>query len=72
MVGAGADASEDVLARVSLVNFYGNVLLDAYVTPTARVTDWRTKYSGIRPSDVLNNPEGTSPLQDENNSSETI
>jgi RNA exonuclease 4 len=64
MVGTLADGSEDVLARVSLVNFYGNVLLDEYVTPTARVTDWRTKYSGIRPSDVLNNPEGTSALQD--------
>jgi len=60
MVGAGPDGTEDILARVSLVNFHGNVLLDVYVIPTQRVTDWRTIHSGIRPADVLKNPEGTS------------
>jgi RNA exonuclease 4 len=54
MVGVGPKGSEDFLARVSIVNYYGNVLLDAFVSPTQRVTDWRTKWSGIRPADVLN------------------
>jgi len=58
MVGVGPDGTDDILARVSLVNFYGNVLLDVYVIPTQRVTDWRTIHSGIRPADVLKNPEG--------------
>jgi RNA exonuclease 4 len=58
MVGVGPDGTEDALARVSVVNYHGNVLLDVYVSPNQRVTDWRTKYSGIRPADVLN-PEGT-------------
>ena len=60
MVGYGPEGAEDMLARVSIVNYFGQVLLDAYVRPTARVTDWRTKYSGIRPADVLN-PDGTQP-----------
>jgi RNA exonuclease 4 len=58
MVGVGEEGVEDSLARVSVVNYFGHVLLDAYVSPTQRVTDWRTKYSGIRPADVLN-AEGT-------------
>jgi RNA exonuclease 4 len=53
----GPNGEENALARVSVVNHYGNVLLDAYVSPNQRVTDWRTKYSGIRPADVLN-PDG--------------
>ena len=61
MVGVGPDGAEDALARVSIVNYYGNVLLDAYVTPNTRVTDWRTKHSGIRPADVLNS-DGKAPL----------
>ena len=54
MVGVGEEGIEDSLARVSVVNYFGHVLLDAYLAPTQRVTDWRTKYSGIRPADVLN------------------
>ena len=58
MVGVGPNGIDDALARVSIVNYHGNVLLDVYVSPNQRVTDWRTKYSGIRPADVLNS-EGT-------------
>ena len=54
MVGVGTNGSEDSLARVSIVNFHGNVLLDCYVAPTQRITDFRTKFSGIRPSNILN------------------
>ena len=54
MVGVGPKGAEDLLARVAIVNYLGQVLLDAFVKPSQRVTDWRTKYSGIRPADVLN------------------
>ena len=60
MVGAGKDGLEDVLARVSVVNYFGHVLFDAFVKPTQRIVDWRTKHSGIRPSDVLNHEGITS------------
>ena len=53
MVGVGIEGTESVLARVSLVNFYGYVLLDTIVRPRERVVDYRTEYSGIRPSDMV-------------------
>jgi len=40
------------LARVSIVDFHGNIVLDAYVKPNEAVTDYRTSVSGIRPSDL--------------------
>lgn len=43
---------ESSLARVSIVNYYGVVLLDEFVRQRERVTDWRTAFSGIRPSDM--------------------
>ena len=53
MVGVGPNGAEAFLARVSIVNYFGNVLFDVFVSPTQRVTDFRTKYSGIRPADIL-------------------
>lgn len=50
MVGAGPKGCISILARVSIVDYYGNVLLDEYVKPTKVVTDYRTKISGIRKS----------------------
>ena len=38
------------LARVSAVNELGVVVYDAFVQPPSRVTDWRTRYSGISPA----------------------
>ncbi|KAK9766926.1 3'-5' exonuclease, variant 3 [Basidiobolus ranarum] len=49
MVGVGEEGVESALARVSIVNFYGHVLLDRYVKPQERVTDFRTHVSGITP-----------------------
>jgi len=49
MVGCGHRGSKSVLARVSVVNFHGAVLYDQIVQPTEKVTDWRTRYSGITP-----------------------
>lgn len=49
-VGVGRDGTEDLLARVSVVDASGGLVLDAYVRPTERITDFRTQFSGIRPS----------------------
>lgn len=52
MVGTGPPpASDNVLARVSIVNFHGEQVYDSYVQPVpgVEVTDYRTFVSGIRP-----------------------
>lgn len=48
---------DDMLARVSIVNQNGQILMDKYVKPTEPVVDYRTKYSGIRPQDIVNAEE---------------
>lgn len=57
MVGLGPGGSESCLARISVVNYHGHVLLDTFVQPRETVTDWRTWISGIRASDVVNAPQ---------------
>ncbi|KAG5463755.1 MAG: ribonuclease H-like domain-containing protein [Olpidium bornovanus] len=42
MVGVGPNGSESALARVSIVNFNGAVILDKFVKPREAVTDYRT------------------------------
>ncbi|KAJ9098066.1 hypothetical protein QFC19_006501 [Naganishia cerealis] len=54
MVGTGPNGSQSVLARVSLVNYHGHILVDSFVKPKERVTDWRTWVSGVRASDMIN------------------
>ncbi|KAI0079317.1 ribonuclease H-like protein [Panus rudis PR-1116 ss-1] len=54
MVGVGIDGKESSLARVSLVNYHGAVILDEFVRQRERVVDYRTEFSGIRPSDMVN------------------
>ena len=54
MVGVGIDGQESSLARVSIVNYHGVVLLDQVVKQRERVVDYRTKWSGIRPGDMVN------------------
>ncbi len=61
MVGVGIEGAESVLARVSLVNYYGFVILDALVRPRERVVDYRTEFSGIRPSDMIHGMSFLSP-----------
>lgn len=53
MVGVGPNGSESSLARVSLVDWNGAVVLDEFVRQKERVTDWRTQWSGIREKDML-------------------
>lgn len=50
-VGVGVD-NRSALARVSIVNFYGVIILDEFVKPSERVTDWRTWVSGVSPKDM--------------------
>lgn len=57
MVGLGHMGSESALARVSLVNFHGHVVLDTFVQPREKVTDYRTWVSGVKETDVANAPE---------------
>ncbi|KAF4076926.1 hypothetical protein AMELA_G00202300 [Ameiurus melas] len=52
MVGVGPGGEENMLARVSIVNYFGKCVYDKYVKPTEKVTDYRTAVSGIRPADV--------------------
>jgi len=54
MVGVGDDGKESILARVSIVNQYGCCIYDKFVRPTERVTDYRTKVSGVRWTDLMN------------------
>jgi RNA exonuclease 4 len=49
MVGVGPDGIQSALARVTIVNYYGVIILDKYVRPIERVTDFRTEISGITP-----------------------
>ena len=55
----GINASESSLARVSLVNYYGVVMMDEFVKQRERVVDYRTRWSGIRASNMI---YGASPL----------
>jgi RNA exonuclease 4 len=54
MVGVGPNGAESALARVSIVNYSGGVVLDEYVRPQEPITDYRTWVSGIRPEDMVN------------------
>ena len=47
MVGIGTDGKKSALARVSLVDWDLNVVLDTFVQVPTRVTDFRTHVSGV-------------------------
>jgi len=52
MVGCGPGGYRSALARVSIVNWDGDVILDKYVRVEEEVTDYRTFVSGITASDI--------------------
>lgn len=56
MVGVGPGGERSSLARACVVNNDGVVLLDAYVAQKERVTDYRTRYSGITPELLVGAP----------------
>uniref|UniRef100_A0A0N5C3N2 RNA exonuclease 4 n=1 Tax=Strongyloides papillosus TaxID=174720 RepID=A0A0N5C3N2_STREA len=51
-VGVGHMGSEDLLARVSIVNYLGQTIYDKYIKPEVPIVDYRTKFSGIKPSSL--------------------
>jgi DNA polymerase III epsilon subunit-like protein len=53
MVGVGPGGQRSVLARVSLVDYCGNCLLDMFVRVEERVTDYRTFVSGVCADDLV-------------------
>lgn len=48
------DGYEDGLARVSIVNFNGQVLLDTFVKPEGKITNFWTWVSGVYPKHMYN------------------
>ncbi|XP_072947036.1 uncharacterized protein [Epargyreus clarus] len=59
MVGIGYDGEDHMLARVSLVNKFGDCIYDKFVKPREEVKDYRTKVSGVRREDLLNGEDFT-------------
>lgn len=54
MVGIGTDGKISALARVSIVNWRGDIVLDTFVKVPGRVTDFRTWVSGVEPKHLKN------------------
>uniref|UniRef100_A0A1A7X4B1 Interferon stimulated exonuclease gene 20kDa-like 2 n=2 Tax=Iconisemion striatum TaxID=60296 RepID=A0A1A7X4B1_9TELE len=54
MVGTGPKGSMSQLARCSVVSYDGDVIYDKFIKPSMPVTDYRTRWSGIRPRDLKN------------------
>ena len=57
MVGVGPGGLRSSLARVCLVNESGAVVLDTHVAQREKVTDHRTRVSGIRPEHLQTAPD---------------
>ena len=56
MVGVGPEGAESSLARVSIVNFHGAVVLDTFVKQKEKVVDYRTWVSGVTIADLIGAP----------------
>mmetsp|Transcript_12901 Transcript_12901/g.32516 ORF Transcript_12901/g.32516 Transcript_12901/m.32516 type:complete len:369 (+) Transcript_12901:151-1257(+) len=52
MVGIGTDGKKSALARVSIVDWNLQALLDTFVQVPMRVTDFRTHVSGVEPKHI--------------------
>ncbi|CAG9577466.1 unnamed protein product [Danaus chrysippus] len=59
MVGVGYEGNDHMIARVSIVNKFGDCIYDKFVKAREEVVDYRTKVSGIRKEDLLNGEEFT-------------
>jgi RNA exonuclease 4 len=64
MVGLGEKGKESALARCSVVDFEGNVLYDQIIRPKGFVTDFRTKWSGIKKSDLRKDKDNVVTLEE--------
>ncbi|XP_068627300.1 RNA exonuclease 4-like [Battus philenor] len=54
MVGIGYEGGDHMLARISLVNKFGDCIYDKFVKAREEVKDYRTDISGIRKEDLIN------------------
>ncbi|XP_050679034.1 uncharacterized protein LOC126975264 [Leptidea sinapis] len=54
MVGIGLNGDDNMLARISLVNKFGDCVYDKFVKPREEVVNYRTQVSGIRKEDLIN------------------
>jgi RNA exonuclease 4 len=52
MVGVGENGCQSALARVTLVDWDGQIVLDEYIRPDVEITDYRSFVSGISQSDL--------------------
>ena len=52
MVGVGHGGQQSALARVTLINWDAEILLDCFVRPDCEVVDYRTFVSGITKEDL--------------------
>ncbi|XP_034466275.1 interferon-stimulated 20 kDa exonuclease-like 2 [Hippoglossus hippoglossus] len=53
MVGTGPKGHISQLARCSIVSYDGDVIYDKFINPSMPVTDYRTRWSGIRHRDLI-------------------
>lgn len=53
MVGTGPKGRVSQLARCSIVSYDGDVVYDKFIRPSVPVTDYRTRWSGIRHKDLV-------------------
>ena len=56
MVGVGPRGRRSVAARVAIVDANGTCLLDTFMRPREPVTQYRTRWSGIRPENLARAP----------------
>lgn len=52
-VGVGPGGTTSMLARVVIVDYKGETILDKYVAPTTPVSDYRTSATGITETHLL-------------------
>jgi len=65
MVGVGPYGVDSALARVTIVNSFGNIILDKFVLPKEKVTDFRTEFSGVTPDILRSKGENFDDVQKE-------
>ncbi|XP_074836782.1 interferon-stimulated 20 kDa exonuclease-like 2 [Carettochelys insculpta] len=54
MVGTGPGGRSSDLARCSIVSYNGDVIYDKYIKPISPITDYRTRWSGIKKHHMKN------------------
>ncbi|TRY90416.1 hypothetical protein DNTS_018913 [Danionella cerebrum] len=54
MVGSGPKGCQSELGRCSVVSYDGDVIYDKFIKPCNPVTDFRTRWSGIKYKDLVN------------------